>query len=469
MATDSRLARMEAELQERVARLEFEEAAVLYDAIKARKGKLESQLKALEAKLAGLVQTMEFEHAEMVYNQIKALKDPTAEGARPGDRVDDQPAEKPKQRGTKRPRTSCPLDQDPPEAPDTVARHRVGLVVDAAYFMGIVHAPIGEDPTEAVVHALEATVAMLGRKFGTDVLGFWEEGSLKSYMRLILLSVQDPTRAADLLHHAKERHRRLTHAMNPGGTLPTVEFSETGRVKAQKGFCDGMQRGAVIVQSGVDCAIACRVIELYAGHEVDEVVLLTGDDAFASVLDTCDALRLSHRLPTPAHLAAASWSCGDEFDMDKRLGSKSFIRLDDELPRWFAQFPPDASAPSPPVPCASPTAPAPDGAPVDPASTTAPVPDGSAAPMPYGSTPKKLTERQARLAALEAEFTQLAEDLRFAEAAEVRRLIRELQASPAEVKSTPEQRKAAPRGVSAGEGRPVQKKARAAPTESSRP
>jgi len=31
---------MEAELQERVARLEFEEAAVLYDAIKARKGKL---------------------------------------------------------------------------------------------------------------------------------------------------------------------------------------------------------------------------------------------------------------------------------------------------------------------------------------------------------------------------------------------------------------------------------------------
>lgn len=28
-----------------------------------------------------------------------------AEGARPGDRVDDQPAEKPKQRGTKRPRT----------------------------------------------------------------------------------------------------------------------------------------------------------------------------------------------------------------------------------------------------------------------------------------------------------------------------------------------------------------------------
>eukprot|EP00668_Euglena_longa_P007065 GGOE01008435.1.p1 GENE.GGOE01008435.1~~GGOE01008435.1.p1 ORF type:complete len:574 (-),score=125.27 GGOE01008435.1:320-2020(-) len=229
------------------------------------------------------------------------------------------------------------------------------LVIDGGYFYSISRKPPGVHHADSVVAALTEVVAFLEGRFQRQVVGFWIDGSLKGYQDYIIETIHNLADREVELQRASERHNKLNQAMNGvSGTLPRITYVEAGKMKRQSGNGDGIGQSAVWVQSGVDTAVVCKLIEVYLEKKYQPVILCAGDGDLAPALDTCQTLKRVLQIDHNVRLLTVGWSVSAEFGKNNRLGFDAALKLDEDLPHRFPK--PNATVPIP-KPSSNPTEP----------------------------------------------------------------------------------------------------------------
>eukprot|EP00668_Euglena_longa_P007062 GGOE01008431.1.p1 GENE.GGOE01008431.1~~GGOE01008431.1.p1 ORF type:complete len:606 (-),score=134.32 GGOE01008431.1:511-2307(-) len=229
------------------------------------------------------------------------------------------------------------------------------LVIDGGYFYSISRKPPGVHHADSVVAALTEVVAFLEGRFQRQVVGFWIDGSLKGYQDYIIETIHNLADREVELQRASERHNKLNQAMNGvSGTLPRITYVEAGKMKRQSGNGDGIGHSAVWVQSGVDTAVVCKLIEVYLEKKYQPVILCAGDGDLAPALDTCQTLKRVLQIDHNVRLLTVGWSVSGEFGKNNRLGFDAALKLDEDLPHRFPT--PKATVPIP-KPSSNPTEP----------------------------------------------------------------------------------------------------------------
>lgn len=234
-------------------------------------------------------------------------------------------------------------EREQPPRTCTSTRRRLAVVFDGSNFARSVTDSRGlAQPMEKVVECIADTMKALTRHLcATEAQGFFVTGNTDRYKDFLEQKANESIKDS-LIRKATRDHDVLARGLNAArGKVKNVELVEVGKIKEQRGLCDGMQRDSVYVQSGEDVSTVCKTIEAYVNDKTpyDVVVLVSCDGDLAPAFDTCNKVLLYSQRKEPLRLCCGRReACSAEYGVSGRLGGQPVILLE-ELEETMAWFP----------------------------------------------------------------------------------------------------------------------------------